>query len=82
KGMDSEADVYLFGSLAEGRHTYSSDIDILIVTKRKPEVVIAELWKAHVTSPFEIHVIPPERLYLYAKRGRLLRLGSEGRKEN
>lgn len=73
--MDAGAGVYLFGSVAESKHTYSSDIDVLVATRMKPESVIAELWRSGVTSPFEIHVFPPERLQVYERRGKLVKLG-------
>jgi predicted nucleotidyltransferase len=31
-----DAEVYVFGSVVEGRYTAASDIDILVVTKRAP----------------------------------------------
>ena len=37
KQLDRDAKVNLFGSVAEGRHLLSSDIDILIVTSKPPE---------------------------------------------
>ncbi len=32
KRLDFSSEVYLFGSVAEGRHLYSSDIDALVVS--------------------------------------------------
>ncbi|MBC7129953.1 nucleotidyltransferase domain-containing protein, partial [Candidatus Bathyarchaeota archaeon] len=34
--LDSEAEVYLFGSVVEKRYNYSSDIDVLVVTRVNP----------------------------------------------
>jgi len=31
--IDVEAEVFSFGSVAEGRHNYSRDIGVLVVTK-------------------------------------------------
>ncbi|MEM4312325.1 MAG: nucleotidyltransferase domain-containing protein [Nitrososphaerales archaeon] len=43
KRIDPEAGVYIFGSVAENRYNYSSDIDLLIVTWNNQEKIIAEL---------------------------------------
>ena len=56
--IDPCAEIYLFGSVAEGRYTYSSDIDVLIVTDKSVEEVLPRLWEAGVNDPFEIHVRP------------------------
>jgi hypothetical protein len=74
KELDPAAEAYLFGSVAEGTHTYSSDIDILVITRRKPAEVIKHLWEAGIGDPFEIHVEPPERLEGYRQQGKLIRL--------
>lgn len=71
--MDPSVEVFLFGSVAEGRHTYSSDIDVLIVTDLEPAKVHFELWKAGIREPFEIHVQPQEMVPLYKRRARLVR---------
>ncbi|MHA1916741.1 MAG: nucleotidyltransferase domain-containing protein [Candidatus Ranarchaeia archaeon] len=54
--LDPIAEVYLFGSVAENKNTYKSDIDILIITQIKPEQIHAKLWKAGIKEPFEIHI--------------------------
>jgi len=74
KSLDKNAEVYLFGSVAEGEHLYSSDIDILVVTNLNPAVVISELWKKGIKDPFEIHVCRPKDLMLYASRTKLVRI--------
>jgi predicted nucleotidyltransferase len=71
--LDPHAEVYLFGSAAERRHTYSSDIDVLIITKKEPARVHYELWKAGIKDPFEIHVQPPQNLHLYKRKAKLVR---------
>jgi predicted nucleotidyltransferase len=44
--------------VAEGRHLYSSDVDVLIVTERlRPGEVIAALKEEGFDDPFEIHVV-------------------------
>lgn len=74
KQIDDKAEVYIFGSVAEGRYVFSSDIDILIVTSKNPAEVIKTLWDRGVGEPFEIHVIDREKLEIYMKRSRLIKL--------
>ncbi|MGC9072335.1 MAG: nucleotidyltransferase domain-containing protein [Acidilobus sp.] len=74
KGLDPSAEVYLFGSVAEGRWLLSSDIDVLIVTDLRPEVVISRLWEAGLSDPFEFHVIERGWLDAYRRRARLVRV--------
>jgi predicted nucleotidyltransferase len=66
--------VFLFGSVAENTHTYSSDIDILIVTNVEPAKVYFELWKAGIKEPFEIHVQPPKKVHFYQRRAKLVKI--------
>jgi hypothetical protein len=42
--------------------------DILIVTKFYPATINAELWKAGINEPFEIHVQPPKKVAFYKKK--------------
>ena len=72
--IDPCAEVYLFGSVAEGRYTYSSDIDVLVVTDRGVEEVLPRLWEAGVSDPFEIHVRPRSMLEQYVRKGKLIRI--------
>jgi predicted nucleotidyltransferase len=72
--LDPEAEVYLFGSVAEKKHNYSSDIDILIITRLHPATIHAELWKAGIKEPFEIHVHPPEKAASFKKAAKLEKL--------
>jgi predicted nucleotidyltransferase len=69
--LDTQAEVYLFGSVAENNYNYSSDIDILIVTNLYPAKVITELWKAGIGEPFEIHVYPREKASFFFERAKL-----------
>jgi len=73
-GLDPNAEVYLFGSVAEGRSNLASDIDILIVTKVDPAEVHMELWRAGVKEPFEIHVHTKDEVTFYEGRVRLLKV--------
>jgi len=66
--LDGRAEFYIFGSVAENMCTYSSDIDVLIVTNLEPGNVHLELWKAGIRDPFEIHVQPPEKAQLYTSK--------------
>jgi predicted nucleotidyltransferase len=72
--LDPEAEIFIFGSVAEKRHNYSSDIDILIITRLNPAVVHAELWKAGIKEPFEIHVHTLEDAAYYKTRANLVKL--------
>ncbi|UNQ73176.1 nucleotidyltransferase domain-containing protein [Infirmifilum sp. NZ] len=72
--MDRDARVYLFGSVAEGRHLLSSDIDVLVVTRRSPGEVLARLWEKGIGDPFEVHVVTEEMLELYRRRARLVEI--------
>ncbi len=74
QGLDANAEAYIFGSVAEGRGVYSSDIDALIVTRAEPARVLMELWRAGVKDPFEIHVQPPEGAGPYRRRAKLVRI--------
>lgn len=72
--MDPDAEVFLFGSVAENTHTLSSDIDVLVVTRLEPARVYFELWKSGIKDPFEIHVQPPEKVILYQRRAKLVKI--------
>ena len=53
---DPEATVYVFGS---------SDIDLLVVTKRKDELeytIKTKVYKYMLDAPLEIHVVTPDEL--------------------
>jgi len=67
-----EAEVLVFGSVADGRATMASDIDVLIISKNAPKKisekskVIGEILKEiGVFSPFEIHLVTPEEFKWY-----------------
>lgn len=53
--------MYLFGSVAKGKHTVASDIDVLIVIDNPKEVDIYELKalvkKKYPSYPIELHII-------------------------
>lgn len=72
--IDPYAEAYLFGSVAENRHTYSSDIDVLIITDIDPKIMISALWRAGIEDPLEIHIHKREKLVLYEKSAKLIKL--------
>lgn len=72
--LDPKAETYLFGSVAQKRHNYSSDIDILIVTNQKPAEIHAELWKAGIREPFQIHIQTKQKANFYRKRTKLIKI--------
>ncbi|MEM4912644.1 MAG: nucleotidyltransferase domain-containing protein [Desulfurococcaceae archaeon] len=73
KELDEKAEVYFFGSVAEGTYTLSSDIDVLVVTDQSPENVLMKLWEKGIKDPFEVHIIRREMLDLYKRRSKLMK---------
>ena len=82
RGIDGNAEVYLFGSVAEERYVLSSDIDVLVVTGRAPGEVLAALWEKGIKEPFEVHVVNKDMLKIYARRAKLLRVDEYIRKRS
>ncbi len=74
KELDKDSEVYLFGSVAEGKYLISSDIDVLVVTNQKPGKVLSLLWNKGIKDPFEIHVVTRDDLEKYKKRSRLVKI--------
>jgi predicted nucleotidyltransferase len=72
--LDPKAEIFIFGSVAEKNYNYSSDIDILIISKLHPANILLELWKAGIRDPFEIHVQTPEKAVNYRKRTKLVKI--------
>ena len=72
--LDPEAEVYLFGSVAEEKNNYSSDIDILVITKLKAEIIHSELWRAEIKETFEIHIETKQNAYFYKTRVKTIRI--------
>ncbi|MEM1947588.1 MAG: nucleotidyltransferase domain-containing protein [Candidatus Caldarchaeum sp.] len=68
--VDENAEIYLFGSVAEGRHSLVSDIDILIVTNKDHAAMRAALLRAGVRPPFEIHIQTPQEARHYMKKAK------------
>ncbi len=74
KELDEDAEVYLFGSVAEGRHLLSSDVDVLVVTDLSPGEVLAALWERGIKDPFEVHVVNREALEIYKAKSKLVKV--------
>jgi len=72
--LDPKAEIFMFGSVAEKNYNYSSDIDILIITRLHPADVHSKLWKAGIRDPFEVHVHSPEKAKFYKKRTTLIKV--------
>ena len=78
----SDAKVYVFGSVVEGRYTGASDIDILIVSKDAPrsrrdriklQLLIEDALGLNFPrpNPLELHIVTPEEAEWYFKRLRI-----------
>ncbi|MGC9180114.1 MAG: nucleotidyltransferase domain-containing protein [Vulcanisaeta sp.] len=67
RSIDPDAEVYLFGSVAENRYALSSDIDVLIITNADPGIILEKLWRAGIGPPFEVHVRMPNKLVYYER---------------
>ncbi|MCS7138665.1 MAG: nucleotidyltransferase domain-containing protein [Crenarchaeota archaeon] len=63
--MDKDSRAFLFGSVARGEYSLTSDVDILILTKLKPNEVIARLRKEGFDEPFEFHVVDEKAFDFY-----------------
>lgn len=59
--IDPNAEIYIFGSVPNKNYTYSSDIDVLIVTRIDPDKIRLELWQSGIREPFEFHIYPPTK---------------------
>ena len=69
KKIDSNAKVYVFGSVVRGKYTAASDIDILIVTEKiggKYRIMV-EVYK-RIKAPIELHVTTPGKFASWYKR--------------
>jgi predicted nucleotidyltransferase len=54
--IDPRAEIYLFGSVAENRYNYSSDIDVLVVSEADKLRVLEALVEGDFLKVFEIRV--------------------------
>ncbi len=65
KNADPKAEVYLFGSVASGHHNMASDIDVLIVSDVKRDLIQVELNSNLLGFPFEFHIRSRKEAELY-----------------
>lgn len=72
--IDPNAEVYVFGSAAEKRHNYSSDVDILIVTEEDRMRILEAIAREEFTEIFEIHVRKPRDIAWYRKMTKLAKI--------
>jgi predicted nucleotidyltransferase len=72
--VDPKAEVYLFGSVAEGKHNYSSDVDILVVTEEDKLRILEAIAKEEFAKIFEIHVRKPGETAWYKKMTKLVKI--------
>ena len=64
------AEVILFGSFVEGRHTMASDIDVLIISdniKDRNEVLVEINKVLGIFHPFELHLITKKEFGWYKR---------------
>jgi len=62
KNFDTNAKVYVFGSVVRGNYTANSDIDIIIITSKieqKYDMMVA-IYKELIYAPIELHIITKE----------------------
>jgi len=71
EGFWKDAEIYVFGSVLEGKHTAMSDIDILIVvdgvSREEAYKVKATVYK-DIDAPIELHVASSEEFERWYKR--------------
>ncbi|WP_230972234.1 nucleotidyltransferase domain-containing protein [Archaeoglobus neptunius] len=80
KTLLGDAEVYVFGSVVDHRHTPASDIDILIVSENMPasqheraRIRGAVMKEIDVFAPFEIHLVTPREFEWYRKFVRVMK---------
>ncbi len=82
KELYPEAEVYVTGSVVEGRAIASSDIDLVVALPHRPTAreaarVIAYIWEKlslPLAHPLEVHVVSRSDLERYRRRGRLVKV--------
>ena len=67
--LDSDAEVYVFGSVPRGEFTGASDIDILVVTERLDlkDKMRVDVYRS-IEAPVELHVVSRKQLEKWYKR--------------
>jgi len=69
QSLDPDAKVYVFGSVARGKFTAASDIDILVITN-KPQLkyeMMVHVYK-ELEAPIELHITTPKGFEKWYKR--------------
>jgi predicted nucleotidyltransferase len=79
EGVRSDAEVYVFGSVLEGKYTAMSDIDILIVTdniSREDAYRLKAMIYRTIEAPLELHITSNHEFKHWYKRfiGKLERI--------
>jgi len=72
--VDPKAELYIFGSVAEGRYNYSSDVDVLVVSDADRLKVFEALAEEDFTKVFDVHVRRPEDVSWYKRMTKLVRI--------
>jgi predicted nucleotidyltransferase len=72
--VDPKAEVYLFGSVAEKKHTYSSDIDILVITEENRLKVLNKIVEEGLANLFEVHIRKPREAGWYKRLTKLVKI--------
>ena len=72
--VDPNAEIYLFGSVAEGVWNYSSDIDILIITVKDKLKILEALAKEDYMKFFDVHIRSPTEASWYKIMTKLVRI--------
>lgn len=66
------AKIYIFGSIARGKYTAASDIDIIVVVDRLEELDVHKLKtiikKKYPGYPIEVHIVNKQMLERWYKR--------------
>ena len=72
--VDPKAELYVFGSVAEGKYNYSSDVDVLVVSEANRLEVLEALAKEDFTKVFDVHVRRPKDVSWYKRMTRLVKI--------
>jgi predicted nucleotidyltransferase len=67
-----DAEVYLFGSIARGKYTMASDIDVLVIvdstSKLNVDRVKAFIKRKYIEYPIELHIVSRREFEKWYKR--------------
>ncbi len=67
--IDPSAEIYVFGSVVEGKYTGASDIDVLVITDKIEEKydIMVNVYK-EVDAPIELHIVSREQFKRWYSR--------------